>query len=143
MALRGYGTPLLWRRARRSQKGCERDAIRKRACARSCVACAMCGSAECGVGNDLDLARLLNEQVSAALFVHHPYGTPIIGWQHEIRKLTTADALAFYRDWYAPNNAILVVAGDVDAATLRPLAERYYGVIPARPVPGAAPRCRT
>lgn len=77
----------------------------------------------------------LGEQVSATLFVHHPYGTPVIGWESEIRKLDRETALAFYRQWYAPNNAVLVVGGDIDAAQLRPLAERYYGVLPARPVP--------
>lgn len=80
----------------------------------------------------------LSEQLQAALFVHHPYGTPVIGWGHEIRGLDRADAEAFYRAWYAPNNAVLVVSGDVTAEELRPLAERYYGSIPARPVPERA-----
>lgn len=71
------------------------------------------------------------EQVNATLWVHHPYGIPIIGWMHEIEGLTFKDALAFYKDWYAPNNAILVVAGDVTAAELKPLAEKTYGKIPA------------
>ncbi|HYD32899.1 MAG TPA: pitrilysin family protein [Azospirillaceae bacterium] len=77
----------------------------------------------------------LGEQVSATLFVHHPYGTPIIGWEPEIQKLDREKAEAFYRQWYAPNNAVLVVSGDVDAAQLKPLAEKYYGVIRPRPVP--------
>ncbi len=77
----------------------------------------------------------LAEQMSAALFLNHPYGTPIIGWENEMAALTLDDAMAFYRTWYAPNNAILVVSGDIDAATLRPLAEQTYGQIPARPVP--------
>ncbi len=80
-------------------------------------------------------ARRLSEQVHAALFLNHPYGRPIIGWEHEIRGLTRADAEAWHRAWYAPNNAILVVAGDVDAAELRPLAEKYYGAVAARDVP--------
>lgn len=75
------------------------------------------------------------EQIYAALYIHHPYGTPIIGWQHEMEGLTRQDALDWVRDWYAPNNAILVVTGDIDAKELRPLAESIYGVIPARPVP--------
>ena len=78
---------------------------------------------------------LLGEQMMAALYRNHPYGTPIIGWEHEMAALSLDDALEWYRTWYAPNNAILVVSGDIDAAELRPLAERYYGVIPARPVP--------
>jgi zinc protease len=77
----------------------------------------------------------LSEQLAATLWVHHPYGTPIIGWMHEIEQLTYKDALEFYRTWYVPNNAILVVCGDVTAAELKPLAEKYYGSIPTRPVP--------
>ncbi|MCG8359849.1 MAG: insulinase family protein [Kiloniellales bacterium] len=77
----------------------------------------------------------LSEMVTASLFLNHPYGIPIIGWEHEMRGLTTEDALAFYERWYAPNNAILVVAGDVTAEEVRGLAERYYGVIPARDLP--------
>ncbi len=80
----------------------------------------------------------LGEQMMAALYQNHPYGIPIIGWEHEMAALTREDALDFYRTWYAPNNAVLVVSGDIDAEELRPLAERYYGVIPARPVPERA-----
>ncbi|MBM3523775.1 MAG: insulinase family protein, partial [Alphaproteobacteria bacterium] len=53
----------------------------------------------------------LREQVNAALFLNHPYGRPIIGWEHEIRGLTREDAIAWYRTWYAPNNAVLIVSG--------------------------------
>jgi zinc protease len=60
---------------------------------------------------------------------------PTIGWEIEMQQLTTADALEWYGRWYVPNNAILIVAGDVTAEQVRPLAEKYYGVIPARPVP--------
>jgi zinc protease len=77
----------------------------------------------------------LREQVLAAMFLNHPYGRPIIGWEHEIRSLTRADAEAWYAKWYAPNNAVLIVAGDVDAAELRPLAEKHYGPIARRDVP--------
>ena len=80
-------------------------------------------------------AARLAEQANAALYVHHPYGTPIIGWMHEIAVLTHEDAIEFYRHWYAPNNAILVVSGDVTAAELKPLAEKYYGAVPQRPLP--------
>src|ERR1700745_1850071 len=55
----------------------------------------------------------LNEQIMAALYLNHPYGRPVIGWHHEIEKLTREEALAFYRRFYAPNNAILVIAGAV------------------------------
>ncbi len=89
---------------------------------------------------DNEPGALLREQVSAAQYLAHPYRIPIIGWAHEIRSLTTEDALAFYRRYYAPDNAVLVVAGDVTAAELRPLAENTYGAIPAR---GVEPRRRT
>src|SRR6185437_10096297 len=65
---------------------------------------------------DNEPASLLAEQLRAGLFLHHPYRNPNIGWEHEIQGLGTADAVAFYRNWYAPNNAILIVAGDIDAA---------------------------
>lgn len=80
-------------------------------------------------------AARLREQMGAALYLNHPYGRPIIGWEHEIRSLTRADALDWYRTWYAPNNAVLIVAGDVDPDTVRQLAETHYGPIPARAVP--------
>ena len=77
----------------------------------------------------------LREMMNAALYLNHPYRYPVIGWEHEIRALTTRDALDFYERWYAPNNAILIVAGDITAEEVRPLAEKYYGAIPARAVP--------
>lgn len=80
-------------------------------------------------------AALLNEQINAALFLNHPYHNPVIGWEREMRGLTTEDALDFYRRWYAPNNAVLVIGGDVTLAGVRALAEKYYGPIPAKPVP--------
>ncbi len=72
---------------------------------------------------------VLSEHVSAALFLNHPYRKPIIGWEHELEALSIDDLRSFYRRWYAPNNAILVVAGDITAKQLRPLAEKHYGVI--------------
>jgi zinc protease len=80
---------------------------------------------------DNNPGSLLGEQMRASLFMAHPYGRSIIGWTNEMEQLSTEDALAFYRDWYAPNNAILVVAGDITMDELMPLAEQYYGVIPA------------
>ena len=85
---------------------------------------------------DNEPASLLAEQLRAGLFLHHPYRNPNIGWEHEIRGLGTADAVAFYRKWYAPNNAMLIVAGDIGAAEVRALAERYFG---ADPCPAGAP----
>jgi zinc protease len=75
----------------------------------------------------------LSEQIMAALYLTPPYGRPVIGWRQEIEKLGREDALAFYKRFYAPNNATLVVAGDVDAAEIRPMVERAYGAIPAQP----------
>jgi zinc protease len=84
---------------------------------------------------DNNPVALLREQLTANLFLNESYRIPTIGWEAEIRRLGTADALAFYRDWYAPNNAYLIVAGDVEAAEVRRLAEKHFGPIPARPVP--------
>jgi zinc protease len=75
----------------------------------------------------------LTEQIMAALYLNHPYGRPVIGWHQEIEKLNREDALAFYKRFYAPNNAILVIAGDVDAKDIRPMVEQAYGAIPAQP----------
>jgi zinc protease len=75
----------------------------------------------------------LTEQIMAALYLNHPYGRPVIGWRQEIEKLDREDALAFYKRFYAPNNAILVIAGDVDAKDIRPMVERTFGDIPAQP----------
>ncbi|MGQ0531757.1 MAG: M16 family metallopeptidase [Caulobacteraceae bacterium] len=85
---------------------------------------------------DNNPGALLGERMRSMLWPHHPYGTPVIGWLHEMRNLPRGRALEFYQTWYAPNNAILVVAGDIDAAELRPLAERYYGRLrPTRNLP--------
>ena len=78
---------------------------------------------------------ILYEQARAAQFQNSPYGRPVIGWDHEIRALTTADAIAFYRRYYAPNNAVVIVAGDVTVEKVKALAEKYYGPIPKRDVP--------
>ncbi len=80
-----------------------------------------------------DPGSILQEHVGAALFMNHPYQRPVIGWEHEIRALTMDDITAFYRQWYEPNNAILVVAGDITVDEVRPLAEKYYGAIPRGP----------
>jgi len=88
---------------------------------------------------DNNPAAQLMEQMSAALFHRHPYGTPTIGWMNEMETLSRDDALAFYRRHYAPNNAILIVAGDITAKELKPLAEKYYAPVPRREI---APRTR-
>ncbi|MGE3987718.1 M16 family metallopeptidase [Pseudorhodoplanes sp.] len=74
----------------------------------------------------------LGEEVQAALFLNHPYGRPVIGWRHEIEKLDRKDALDFYNRFYTPNNAILVVAGDVAADEVKALAEETYGKVAPR-----------
>ena len=79
---------------------------------------------------DSDPASLLREQMSAAQFLNHPYGIPVIGWRDEIAALTRQDALDFYRAYYAPNNAILVVAGDVDPQAVLEMAKTHYGPLP-------------
>jgi zinc protease len=72
----------------------------------------------------------LGEQMEAALYLNHPYGRPVIGWRHEIEQLNREDALAFYRRFYTPNNAVLVIAGDVTADRIRALAQEIYGKVP-------------
>jgi zinc protease len=79
------------------------------------------------VGNN-PRARLA-EQIEAALYLNHPYGKPVIGWRHEMEELSRDDAIGFYRRFYAPNNAVVVIAGDVSTAQARALAEETYGNI--------------
>ena len=78
---------------------------------------------------DNDPGSILQEQMMAALYTNHPYGIPIIGWEHEIRALDREDALSFYRHFYAPNNAVLVIAGDVEPDEVRTLAEETFGKV--------------
>jgi zinc protease len=78
-----------------------------------------------------DPGSLFNEQMGAALWLNHPYANPIVGWKSEIEGLTKDDALEFYARHYAPDNAILVVAGDVGVDEVKRLAEKHYGPIPA------------
>jgi zinc protease len=76
---------------------------------------------------------LFGEQMNAVQYYNQGYGRPVIGWKHEVETLDLEDALSFYRTYYAPNNAILVVSGDVDPEEVRRLAQKYYGAIPANP----------
>ena len=87
-----------------------------------------------------DPGALFREQRSAAQYLNHPYGIPIIGWKHEADALTLQDALDFYDKFYAPNNAILIVAGDVEPDAVLELAKTYYG--PLEPTPGLGERVR-
>lgn len=89
---------------------------------------------------DSSPGALLNEQMRAAQFLNHPYGIPVIGWKHEMEALDRQKALDFYRLYYAPNNAVLVVAGDVRPEAVRAMAERHYG--PLEPSQGIPARIR-
>jgi zinc protease len=80
-----------------------------------------------------DPQSLLSEEVQATLYQNHPYRVPVIGWMHEMEKLNRGDAAVFYDRYYTPNNAVLVVAGDVDVASVRKLAEETYGKVARGP----------
>ena len=82
---------------------------------------------------DNDPGSILQEQMMAALYESHPYGIPIIGWEHEISRLNREDALLFYKRFYAPNNALLIVAGDVEPEAVRKLAEDTFGKLAPNP----------
>ncbi len=85
---------------------------------------------------DSDPGAQMREEMLAASYLHHPYGLPVIGWQHEIETLSRDDAFDYYRRFYTPENAILVVSGDVDPDHVSTLARQYYGKLARR---GAAP----
>ncbi|WP_066704550.1 M16 family metallopeptidase [Celeribacter ethanolicus] len=89
---------------------------------------------------DNDPGALFREQTRAAQYLNHPYGIPIIGWRQEMEQLSRDDAFNFYHRYYAPNNAILVVAGDVDPDEVYKLAQEWYG--PLEPTPGLGERVR-
>jgi zinc protease len=89
---------------------------------------------------DSNPSALLAEEVNATLYQNHPYRIPVIGWLHEMQQLNLKDALAFYQKYYTPNNATLVVSGDVDADTVKALAEKTYGKVPRRAEPGKRER---
>jgi zinc protease len=76
---------------------------------------------------------LFGEQINAAQYLNHRYGTPIIGWMHEMEELDLDDALSFYELYYSPNNTILIVSGDVTPDEVRAVAEKHYGPLPRNP----------
>ncbi len=84
---------------------------------------------------DNDPGATLGIYADGILFFNHPYRRPIIGWENEMAALSAEDVLAFYRRWYAPNNAVLVIAGDVTMAEVLPLARTHYGAIPRAETP--------
>lgn len=89
--------------------------------------------------DDQSASRLF-EQLMATVYTAHPYRTPIIGWMNDLENMTVEDAREWYQRWYAPNNAILVVAGDVDAQEVFDLAQTYFGALPARTLPARKPQ---
>lgn len=84
---------------------------------------------------DNDPQALFFEQMRAAIFSETPYAVPIIGWRDEMPKLNRSHVLDYYKTWYTPKNAILVVSGDVTLSDVLPLAQKFYGIIPSRDVP--------
>ena len=74
-------------------------------------------------------SALLSEQINAALYMNHPYRKPIIGWEHEIKNLNLDDVMKFYEKYYAPNNAIIVICGDVNLDDAVKIAKKYFGPI--------------
>jgi zinc protease len=82
----------------------------------------------------------LHEMLTATALSASPYRRPIVGWMSDLEAMTPQDARDFYRKWYTPANAVVVVAGDVDPLQVKALAERYYGAIPTRAVPERKPR---
>ena len=83
---------------------------------------------------------LMGEAMNAAIFVASPYRRPIVGWMNDLDAMTPSDAREFFKKWYVPANAAVVIAGDVDVAEAKRLAEKYYGPIAARPVPARKPQ---
>lgn len=84
---------------------------------------------------DTNPSAQFSERLNAAQFPNHPYGIPVIGWKHEIAALDYQTAMDFYARWYAPNNAIAVISGDVTLQQLKTLAEQTYGKLPSENVP--------
>ena len=85
---------------------------------------------------------ILSEVLESTLFLHHPYGNPIIGYENEIRGLNRKDAIAFYDKYYTPNNAVLIIAGDIDEQTVRIYAKETYGKVKRRAEPGFRQRIK-
>ena len=82
----------------------------------------------------------VNEQFQAAAYIAHPYSRPIVGWMDDLENMTAADAREWYNNWYAPNNATLVVAGDVKAEEVLMLAKKYFGPVKAHVLPVRKPQ---
>ena len=89
---------------------------------------------------DDQASAIVYEQLVAAAFINSPYRNPIIGWMDDLKNMTYQDALEWYQDWYAPNNAVLVVSGDVEPNEVHALAQKYYGAIPAKKIKDRKPQ---
>ena len=89
---------------------------------------------------DDQASAIVYEQLVAAAFINSPYRNPIIGWMDDLKNMTYQDALEWYQDWYAPNNAVLVVSGDVEPNEVHVLAQKYYGAIPAKKIKDRKPQ---
>lgn len=82
----------------------------------------------------------VSEQFQAAAYIAHPYGRPVVGWMNDLENMTAEDAREWYRNWYAPNNATLVVVGDVQSAEVLKLAKQYFGPIKAKSIAARKPQ---
>ena len=87
-----------------------------------------------------DAHSQVSEQMMASVYVVHPYRTPVVGWMNDLVNMRVKDARAWYETWYVPNNATLVVAGDVVTEEVFSLAEKFFGPIPSRPLPERKPQ---
>lgn len=85
-------------------------------------------------------SSLLNESLMATAFMSSPYRHPVIGWMNDLQNMKAADARDWYRSWYKPNNATVVISGDVDAQQVLSVVEKYYGVVPAQELPVRKPQ---
>jgi zinc protease len=83
---------------------------------------------------------LVYERLHSTMFMAHPYRTPVVGWMNDLENMRLSDARDWYDTWYAPNNAVLVVSGDVQPEQVFALAEKYFGSIPAKPLPMRKPQ---
>jgi len=82
----------------------------------------------------------VNEQFNSMIYHVHPYGRPVVGWMNDLENMTAADAREWYKTWYAPNNATLVVVGDVNAQDVLKLAKQYFGPLKSQALPSRKPQ---
>ncbi|MEN9725458.1 MAG: hypothetical protein RLZZ98_967 [Pseudomonadota bacterium] len=82
----------------------------------------------------------VSEQFNSTIYHVHPYGRPVVGWMNDLENMTADDAREWYKNWYAPNNATLVVVGDVNAADVLKLAKQYFGKLKPHALPARKPQ---